>query len=71
MKFNLNLSIDEARLVCIFINRAIWEQFERNMKEAYLSDEENRNRIYDTIGAFNNIEEELKKQIIEKKENKK
>lgn len=67
MKFHIELSIDEARLICIFINRAIWEQFERNMKEAYLSDEENRNRIYDTIGAFNSLKDELSEQIIQKR----
>ena len=67
MKFNINLSIDEARLIRLWIRRSIYEQYERNMNEAGLTKDETRNKSYDCISAFNTLDEELGKNLNNKK----
>ena len=66
MKFTINLSEKEAKLVCTWIRRSIWEDYEKRIEECGYNTEENRERIYDTIGAFASIKDELTEQIMKK-----
>lgn len=64
MEFKINLTIEEARLIRLWVRRAIYEQYERNMYEAGLSKEETTNKTYDCINAFNTLDEELGKELM-------
>lgn len=66
MEFKINLTIEEARLIRLWVRRAIYEQYERNMYEAGMSKEETRNKTYDCICAFNTLDEELGKKLNKK-----
>lgn len=66
MKFTINLSEKEAKLVCTWIRRSIWEDYEKRIEECGYNTEENRNRIYDTIGAFSSIRDKITEQIMKK-----
>ena len=61
MKFEIKLTIEDARNICTFIRRSIYEQYKRNMEDCYSNKTENENRIANTITAF----EDLRNQIIE------
>ena len=67
MEFKIKLSIEEARNIRTFIRRAIYEQYERNMEDCSSTKEENENRIADTIIAFENLNDQLHEQILNRK----
>lgn len=67
MEFKIKLSIEEARNIKTFINRTIYEQYERNMKDCYSTKAENDNRIADTIIAFEELRDQLQKQMLNRK----
>ena len=63
-EFKIMLSDKAARLICTFIRRSIFEQYERNMSECGFTPERNKQITYDTIYVFQNLRE----QIISQKE---
>lgn len=62
-EFKIMLTENAARLICTFIRRSIFEQFERNMSEAGFTPEQNKQITYDTIEAFNDLREEINQQL--------
>lgn len=60
-EFKIIMDKKAASLICTFIRRSIFEQYERNMSEAGFTPEQNKQITYDTIEAF----EDFRKQIIE------
>ena len=59
MKVVLELTERESSLIRTFIRRSIFEQYERNMREAGDPDEQVKNRAYDTIEAYASIRDAL------------
>lgn len=59
MKIQLDLTDREARLICTFIRRSIYEQYERNMYECGMSREEASNVISDTVYAFDTVRDQI------------
>ncbi len=59
MKVVLELTERESSLIRTFIRRSIFEQYERNMREAGDTDEQAKNRAYETIEAFASIRDAL------------
>lgn len=57
--FNIMLTEKSSRLICTFIRRSIFEQYERNMSEAGFTPEQNKEITYDTIAAFNDLREQI------------
>jgi len=58
-EFKIMLNKNDARLICTFIRRSIFEQYERNMSEAGFTPEQNNKIIYDTIEAFYDLSEQI------------
>ena len=58
-QFIIMLDENAARLICTFIRRSIFEQYERNMIEAGFTPEQNKQISYDTIDAFNDLREQI------------
>ena len=58
-EFKIMLTEEAARLICTFIRRSIFEQYERNMIEAGFTQEQNKQITYDTIDAFNDLREQI------------
>lgn len=58
-EFKIMLDKKAARLICTFIRRSIFEQYERNMSEAGFTPEQNKQITYDTIDAFNDLREQI------------
>ena len=54
-EFKIMLTEKAARLICTFIRRSIFEQYERNMSEAGFTPEQNKQITYDTIEAFEDL----------------
>ena len=69
IKLDITLTDREAKLVHTFIRRSIFEQYERNMTECGFSYQENQDRIYDTIGAFNAIQTAIEEKMAKRKNN--
>lgn len=63
MKFNLDISERQARLILTFIRRSTFEQFERNMSEAGFTVQENKNISYETIDAFCCVRDSLSEKL--------
>lgn len=59
MKIQLDLTEREARLVCTFIRRSIYEQYERNMSEAGMTSDQVAEIVEDTATAFYDIREQI------------
>ena len=57
--FKIRLNEKDARLICTFIRRSIFEQYERNMSEAGFTPEQNKQITYDTIEAFDDLREQI------------
>lgn len=62
-QFIIMLDENAARLICTFIRRAIFEQYERNMSEAGFTPEHNKQITYDTIYAFNDLSDQIINQL--------
>ena len=58
-QFIIMLDKKAASLICTFIRRSIFEQYERNMSEAGFTPEQNKQITYDTIDAFNDLREQI------------
>ena len=58
-EFKIMLTEKDARLICTFIRRSIFEQYERNMSEAGFTPEQNKQITYDTIDAFVDLREQI------------
>lgn len=56
---SVELTKREASLIHTFIRRSIFEQYERNMNEAGDTDEQTKNRAYETIEAFASIRDAI------------
>lgn len=61
-EFKIMMTGKSARLICTFIRRSIFEQYERNMSEAGFTQEQNKQITYDTIDAFNDLREQIMNQ---------
>lgn len=59
MKIQLDLKEREARLVCTFIRRSIYEQYERNMSEAGMTRDQAAEIAEDTAAAFYDVREQI------------
>lgn len=62
-EFKIMLTERAAILICTFIRRSIFEQYERNMSEAGFTQEENKTLAYDAIEAFTDLREAIKEQL--------
>lgn len=62
-KFKIMLTEKDARLICTFIRRSIFEQYERNMSEAGFTPEQNKQITYDTVEAFTDLREAIAEQL--------
>lgn len=62
-QFKIMLDEKAARLICTFIRRSIFEQFERNMSEAGFTTEQNKQIIYDTVDAVNDLRDQIITQL--------
>lgn len=58
-EFKIMMTEKSARLICTFIRRSIFEQYERNMSEAGFTPEQNKQITYDTIDAFADLREQI------------
>ena len=58
-EFKIMMTATAARLICTFIRRSIFEQYERNMSEAGFTPEQNKQITYDTIDVFNDLREQI------------
>lgn len=58
-EFKIMMTEKAARLICTFIRRSIFEQYERNMSEAGFTPEQNKQITYDTIDAFYDLSEQI------------
>lgn len=58
-QFIIMLDEKAAQLICTFIRRSIFEQYERNMSEAGFTPEKNKQITYDTIDTFNDLREQI------------
>ena len=58
-EFKIMLNKKKARLICTFIRRSIFEQYERNMSEAGFTPGQNKKITYDTIDAFYDLSEQI------------
>lgn len=56
---SVELTKREASLIHTFIRRSIFEQYERNVNEAGDTDEQTKNRAYETIEAFASIRDAI------------
>lgn len=56
---SVELTKREASLIHTFIRRSIFEQYERNMNEAGDTDDQTKNRAYETIEAFASIRDAI------------
>lgn len=59
MKIQLDLTEREARLVCTFIRRSIYEQYKRNMSEAGMTRDQVGDIASETIVAFDTVREQI------------
>ena len=62
-EFKIVMTEKAARLICIFIRRSIFEQYERNMSECGFTQEQNKQITYDTIEAFTDLSDAIKEQL--------
>lgn len=62
-EFKIMLNEKAARLICTFIRRSIFEQYERNMSEAGFTPEQNKQITYDTVEAFTDLREAIAEQL--------
>lgn len=56
---SVELTDRESSLIHTFIRRSIFEQYERNMNEAGDTDDQTKNRAYETIEAFASIRDAI------------
>lgn len=56
---SVELTKRESSLIHTFIRRSIFEQYERNMNEAGDTDDQTKNRAYETIEAFASIRDAI------------
>lgn len=62
-EFKIMMSENSARLICTFIRRSIFEQYERNMSEAGFTPEQNKQITYDTVEAFTDLRDAITSQL--------
>lgn len=62
-EFKIMMSEKAARLICTFIRRSIFEQYERNMIEAGFTPEQNKQITYDTVEAFTDLRDAIVEQL--------
>ncbi|MEE6207025.1 MAG: hypothetical protein VZR95_03115 [Alphaproteobacteria bacterium] len=62
-EFKIMLDEKAARLICTFIRRSIFEQYERNMSEAGFTPEQNKQITYDTVEAFTDLRDAINEQM--------
>lgn len=62
MKIQIELNEKDIKLIRTFVRRSIYEQYERNMAECGMSQQEIRDVTYDTITAFNDLSDQLANQ---------
>ena len=62
-EFKIMMTEKSARLICTFIRRSIFEQYERNMSEAGFTPEQNKQITYDTIEAFEDLRGAITEQL--------
>lgn len=62
-EFKIMMNEKAARLICTFIRRSIFEQYERNMSEAGFTPEQNKQITYDTVEAFTDLKAAIAEQL--------
>lgn len=62
-EFKIIMNEKAARLICTFIRRSIFEQYERNMSEAGFTPEQNKQITYDTVEAFTDLRAAIAEQL--------
>lgn len=62
-EFKIMLTEKAARLICTFVRRSIFEQYERNMSEAGFTPEQNKQITYDTVEAFTDLRAAIAEQL--------
>lgn len=62
-EFKIVMTEKAARLICTFIRRSIFEQYERNMSEAAFTPEQNKQITYETVYAFEYLRGEITGQL--------